>query len=180
MKPNEVRNIVAIINNMFNKKVKLEILNTKKDGSFTVKMVHGARVLNVEKNFLGEYFIKFYPFLDMSENHNWAVRNSKYATFLTPTCIRITNLPCFGKQSPEYAAHFGDYVNTKDTIGVFILADLSVKDVTTLLALTVLAHREQIEERTKMARAQKKTVKDDAALKLLLLLYGNGGKPKFN
>jgi hypothetical protein len=166
MKPNEIRKLIPIVNNMFSKKVKLEILNNKKDGSFTVKMVHGARILNVEKNSLGEYFIKFYPFLDMSENHNWAVRNSKYATFLTPTCIEIMNLPYFGWQATEYieAHNLGNFMNTEDTIGVFLLDALNEREIITLLVLTVLAHREQFVERTKFDHAWKyaeKKAKDE-------------------
>lgn len=157
MKPNEARKLVTVVSNMLNKKVKLEILNNKKDGSFTVKMVHGARILNVEKNSLGEYFVKYYPFLDMSENHNWAVRNSKYATFFTPTCVKITNLPFFGWQANEYITrhNLGDYVNNENTIGVFMLQDFTIEDFVKLLALTVIAHCEQFAERAKFYHAWK-------------------------
>lgn len=159
MKPNEVRKMIDNLNSLL--KYKLEIVSNRADGTFTVKMKHHSRVLNVEKNSKGEYFIKWFPFLDMSEGHCWAVRESRYASFLTETALAITKTQWFGLQADKYVNNhnLGSYRNTETALGIFMLAPLCESEVATMTILTIIAQREQIEMAKELNRKKKEAKK---------------------
>lgn len=168
MKPSQVRNLINKIQPIFNNKLK--VVNEKKDGSFSTVISGAARVMNIEKVKNGNYIVKFYPFLDMSEGHNWGVRESEYTTYVTPTVKRIMRSKYMGKQPNSFLKKNSliGLRNTDTTIGAFVLDELDPAEVGTMLTLSIIAQAEQLVVRDAFNRSYenvKKECKNVFALK---------------